>query len=93
MEEMLRFITRTGMDDRRLPAHHTELGFLPVERFSQVEIPVSDFQETEVFQLHWTRCTEREGVRNGGLETIGYGSRLAGRRVMGICEEGWWRDY
>jgi len=27
------------------------------------------------------------------LETIGYGSRLAGRRVMGICENGRWHNY
>jgi len=34
MEEMLRFIKQTAADDPRLPADPTELGLLPVERFT-----------------------------------------------------------
>jgi len=93
MEEMLCFIKQTAADDPQLPADPTELGLLPVERFTQLEIPVSDFQEADVFQIHPASCTGKKAFRNGGLETIGYGSRLAGRRVMGICEDERWRDY
>jgi hypothetical protein len=66
MEEMLRFIKQTAADDPRLPADPTELGLLPVERFTQLEIPVSDFQEADVFQIHRARCTGTKAFRNGG---------------------------
>ena len=52
MEEMLRFIKQTAADDPQLPADPTKQGLLAVERFTQLEIPVSDFQEADVFQIH-----------------------------------------
>ena len=55
-EEMLHFI-KTGADNPQLPADPTELGSLLIERFSQLEIPVADFQETDRFQIHRARCT------------------------------------
>jgi len=66
MEQMLRLIKQTAADDPRLPADPTELGLLPVERFTQLEIPVSDFQEAEVFQIHRALCTGTKAFRNGG---------------------------
>jgi len=66
MEEILRFISQTTADDRRLPADPAELGLLPVEIFAQLEIPVSDSQETEGFQIHWAHYTRTKGFRNGG---------------------------
>jgi len=39
---------------------------LPVERFTQLEIPVSDFQEADVFQIHRACCTGTKAFRNGG---------------------------
>ena len=65
MEEMFRFIKRTVADDPPLPTDPTELGLLPVEQFTQLEIPVADFQETDVFQIHWARCTGTQDFRNG----------------------------
>src|SRR5437588_1649378 len=65
MEEMLRFI-KTGADNPQLPADPTKLGSLPVELFSQLEIPVADFQETNRFQIHRVHCTEAKAFRNGG---------------------------
>ena len=55
MEEILRFIRQNVADDRRLPADPAELGLLPVEGFAQPEIPVPDFQETDMFQIDWAR--------------------------------------
>ena len=66
MQEILRFITETAADDLRLPADPAELGLLPVEGFAQLEIPVSDFQEPDRFQIHQARCTGTRAFRNGG---------------------------
>ena len=66
MQEILRFITETAADDRCLPADPAELGLLPVEGFAQLEIPVSDFQEPDRFQIHRARCTGTRAFRNGG---------------------------
>jgi len=57
MEEMLRFIKQTAADDLLVPADRTELGLLPVERFTKLEILVSDFQTVDIFQIHRARCT------------------------------------
>jgi len=66
IEEMLRFIKQTRADDQRLPADRTELGLLPIEQFTHLEIPISDFQETDMFQIHRARCTGTMAFRNGG---------------------------
>jgi len=66
MEKILRFIKQTAADDPWLHAGSTELGLLPMERFPQLEIPVSDFQEADLFQIHQTRCTGTKAFRNGG---------------------------
>jgi len=61
MEKMLHCIKQTAADDQRLPADRTKQGLLPLERFTQLEIPVSDFQEAAVFQIHWACCTGKKG--------------------------------
>jgi len=66
MEEMLRFIKQTAADDPRLPADPTKLGLLSVQRVTQLEIPVSEFQEPDVFQIHWSHYTGTKAFRNGG---------------------------
>ena len=48
-EEMLCFIRQTIADDQWRPSDRMELGTLPVEQFTHLEIPVSDFQEADVF--------------------------------------------
>ena len=68
MEEKLRFIKQTAAYHPGLPADPTELGLLLVERFTQLEIPVSDFQEADVFQIHLARCTGTKAFRNGGAK-------------------------
>jgi len=57
IEEILRFIRETAVDDRRLPADLAELGLLRVEGFAQLEFPVLDFQENDRFQIHRACCT------------------------------------
>jgi len=57
IEEMLLFIRQTIADNQRLPSDRTELGSLPVEQFTHLQIPVSDFQEADIFQIHRARCT------------------------------------
>jgi len=41
------------------------LGSLPVQEFTHLEIPVSDFQEADVLQIHHARCTGTKALRNG----------------------------
>jgi len=90
MEEMLPFIKQTTADDPRLPADPTELGLLPVERFTQLETPVSDVQEADGFHIHGARCTGTKAfgnararnhwvwVQTGGVKSYG---DLRGRAV------------
>ena len=66
MEEMLRFTKQTVADDHPLPPDPTELGLLPVEQFTHLEIPVADFQETDVFQIHRAHSTGTKAFRSGG---------------------------
>ena len=66
IEEMLRFIRQTIADDQRLPSDRTELGSLPLEQFTHLEILVPDFQDTDVFQIHRARCTGTKTFGNGG---------------------------
>ena len=88
IEDMLRFIRQTIADDQQLPSSHTEFGSLPVEQFTHLEIPVSDFQVADGFQIDRACCTGTKAFRKAILEKIGYGSRLEERQVMGICEGG-----
>jgi len=66
MEEMLRFTKQTVADVYPLSSHPTELGLLPVEQFTHLEIPVADFQETDVFQIHRARNTRTMACHSGG---------------------------
>src|SRR5207302_1287861 len=66
IEEMLRYIKQTTADEQRLTTNTTELRFLPIEPFTQLEIPVPDFQETGVFRIHRARCTGKNSFRNAG---------------------------
>ena len=66
IEEMLHFIRQTIADDQRLPSDCTELGSLPVEQFTDLEIPVPDFQDIDVFQIQCARCTGTRAFHNGG---------------------------
>ena len=92
MEEMLRFTKQTVADDDLLSSDPTELGLLPVEQFTHLEIPVADFQETDVFQIHRARSTGTMAFRRVVPEMIGYGSRWVERTVMEIFGGGGWRN-
>ena len=66
MEEILHLIKQTVADDPPLPTYPTELGLLLIEQFTHLEIPVPDFQETDVFQIHGAHCTGTKAFRNSG---------------------------
>ena len=66
MEEMLCFTKKTVADEHPLSSDPTELALLPVEQFTHLEIPVADFQETDVFQIHRARSTGTMAFRSGG---------------------------
>jgi len=89
MQEILCFTRQTVEDARRLPADPTKVGLLPVEGFAQLEIPVADIQETDRFQTGPAALEQRHSV-TVAPETIGYASRLVGKRTMEIYEDGWW---
>jgi len=88
MEEILRFIKQTVADDPRLSADPTELGLLPVECFNQLEILVSDFQEADVSISTGPAGLEQRLYATAVLETIGYGSTLAGGELWGFVRKG-----
>jgi len=67
MEEMLRFTRQSVADDHPLCSDPTELGLLPVEQFTDLEIPVAGFQETEVLRIHRARSTGKLAFLSGGL--------------------------
>jgi len=52
MEDMLRFGKQTVADNESLFSDPTKLGLLPIEQFTHLEIPVANFQETDVFLIH-----------------------------------------
>jgi len=64
---MLHFIKQTVADDGRLPTNPTELGLLPVEQFTHLELRVADFQQTDLFKINGACCTRTKGLRNSGL--------------------------
>ena len=64
--ELINYVRQPMADERQLPVHPTKLKFLPAEQFMQLEIPVPDFQETNIFQIHRARCTGRKSFRNSG---------------------------
>jgi len=66
MEEMLHCIKQTAADDPRLSADPTELGLLPIERFTQLGILISNFQEADLFQIYRARCTGTKALPTGG---------------------------
>ena len=64
--ELINYVRQTMADERQLPVDPSEMKFLPAEQFTQLEIPVPDFQETDIFQVHRARCTGRKSFRNSG---------------------------
>jgi len=57
MEEMIHFTKQTVADGHLLSSNSTELRLLPLEQFTHLEIPVTDFRETDVFQIHRASST------------------------------------
>jgi len=93
MEGMLRFIKQTAVDDPRLPADPTELGLLLVERFTKLEIPVSDFQQSDVFQIHQACCTGTKAFLNGGARNDWVWVQTSGEESYRDLRGWGWRDY
>ena len=67
----------------RLPANPTELGLLPVELFTQPEIPVSDFQSADFPQIHQACCTGIKAFRNGGARNDWVWVQTGGEETYG----------
>ena len=58
--ELINYLRQTMADERQLPVDTCEQKVLPAEQFTQLKIPVPDFQETDIFQVHRARCTGRK---------------------------------
>ena len=58
--ELFNYVRQTTADERQLPVDPSELKFVQAEQFTQLEIPLPDFQETDIFQVHRARCTGRK---------------------------------
>ena len=92
--EFIYYVRQTMADEGQLPVDPRELKFLPAERFTLLEIPVPDFQETDIFQVHRAPSTGRKSFRNsgagndwiwiqaGGLDMYGELRRLAVARLV-----------
>ena len=65
--ELVNYVGRAVTDERQLPVDPSELKFSPAELFTQLEIPVADFQETNIFQVHRARRTGKKSFRNSSL--------------------------
>ena len=93
--QLINYVHQTMADERQLPVDPSELKFLPAEQFTQPEIPVLDFQESNIFQIHRARYRGRKSFRNsgagndwlriqaGGLDMYG---ELRGRAVARMVE-------
>ena len=68
--ELINYVRQTMADERQLPVDPSELKFLPAEQFTQLEIPVSDFQDADIVQVHRARCTGRKSFRNSGARYV-----------------------
>jgi len=62
--ELIRYRRQNLPTERRLPEEPAILQLLPVELLTQLEIPVLAFQETDVYDIHWARCTGTDRFRN-----------------------------
>ena len=57
--ELVNYVHQTMADQRQLPVDPSQLKFLPAEQFTQLDIPVPDFQETDIFQVHRLHCMRK----------------------------------
>ena len=64
--ELVSYIRQVVPDEWQLSEDPSEMKFPPAEQFTQLEIPVPDFQETDIFQVHHARCTGTKLFRNSG---------------------------
>jgi len=87
MQEILRFTRQTAAHDRRLPVDPTALGLLPVEGFAQLQIPVTEFQETDRFQIHRACCTGTNAFRNCGPRNDWVWVQTGGEANYGALQE------
>jgi len=62
--ELIRYSRHNLLTERCLPEEPAILQLLPVELLTQLEIPVLAFQETDVYDIHWARCTGTQRFRN-----------------------------
>jgi len=93
MEEILCFIKLTIADEPPLASDHTELGLLPIEQFTHLQIPLSDFRKLTSSRFTGPAPLEQRLCTTGVPETIGYGSRLVERRVMENYEDQGWHAW
>ena len=64
--ELINYVRQPMADEQQLPVDPSEPKFRPAEQFTELEIPVSEFQETDIFQVHCVGCTGRKSFRNSG---------------------------
>jgi len=62
--ELIRYSRDYLPTERRLPEEPAICQLLPVELLTQVEVPVLAFQETDVYDIHWARCTGTQRFPN-----------------------------
>ena len=75
--ELINYVRQTMADERHLPVDPSELKFLPAEQFTQLEIPVPDFQKLISSRFIVRAVQEGSHSETPVLEMIGYEYRLA----------------
>ena len=98
--ELINYVRQRMADEWQLPVDHSKLKFLPAEQFTELKIPVLDFQETDIFQIHRARYTGSKSLRNsgarndwiliqvGGLDMYGELRGQAMARLVGLFKIG-----
>jgi len=64
--ELIRYIRHNLPAAHHLPEDHAMLRSLPIERLTQLEIPVLAFQEADIYEIHHERSTGDLHCRNQG---------------------------
>ena len=64
--KLIRYGRRSLENADRLTGDKERMETMPMEQFSQLEIPVLAFQETDVYDIHRARTTGERSFRNSG---------------------------
>ena len=87
--ELDNYLCQTTADERQLPVDSSKLKFRLAEQFTQLEIQVPDFQETDIFQVHRAGCTGSKSFRTSGARNDWIWIQAGGLDMYGASQTGY----